>query len=115
MSPGGDDWGDRRESGPQGAEEVRVAPEWPWASGWEADRTRCSQETHAAGAGSSPGGSSFVVPGALHVSRPRGHSLLVAGEWPWGQGSRPAGTPLALAHRSVAAPPCRGGGVGWRP
>lgn len=69
-------------------------------------------ETHLASAGCSKGGPSFIVSGALYVSRSRGHSLLVAGEQPWGPGSRPAGTPLALTHRSVTVPPsCGGGGM----
>lgn len=88
--------------GGSGLAGAKLTDSWIW----------CSQETHSACASSSPGRSSFVVPGALHVSRPRGHSVLVAGEQPWGQGSRPASTPLAFAHRSVAAPPC-GGEAGW--
>lgn len=113
MIPGGKVCGDKIE---EGGLQVQRRCVWPQGgnglAGAKLTADLSSQETHSACTGSSPGGSSFVVPGALHVSRPRGHSVLVAGERSWGQESRPASTPLAFAHRSVAAPPC-GGEAGW--
>ncbi|XP_011734325.2 centrosomal protein CCDC61 isoform X12 [Macaca nemestrina] len=65
------------------------------------------QEGEADSAGAAvpgAGGPGLIVPGALHVARPRRRALLIPGERPRKPGSGPPCAPLALAHRWSRAP-----------
>ncbi|XP_055225759.1 centrosomal protein CCDC61 isoform X6 [Gorilla gorilla gorilla] len=83
-----------------GAEPARPAEDADQRAGIVQER-----EADSAGAAApDAGGPGLIVPGALHVARPRRRALLIPGERPREPGSGPPCAPLALAHRWSRAP-----------